>query len=165
MSKTREQQIKDMAAELRTIIGEATPSRRGQFFEGYDQQVDDRTEEIAERLLDAAQRPQPWPTNESVSALSHELREHRWVPLCCTTGHTLNTGDAHETDGWSTGGLPEALRAALLADPIVRAAIEWHEWIRQQRPSGPLPMGTKGLWDAVSATGLTILDLPHPRHA
>ena len=64
----------------------------------------DRAREIARAMLEAADRESPkWPTDKSVKAL---------------------TSAANTTDGWhSHEGRRAALRAALLADPIVKAAV------------------------------------------
>ena len=64
----------------------------------------DRGREIARAMLEAADRESPkWPTDKSVKAF---------------------TSAANTTGGWhSHEGRRAALRAALLADPIVKAAV------------------------------------------
>lgn len=66
MSKTREEKIRDLAAELRRE------------FSDYDR--DGRSVSIAERLLDAAEREAPkWPTSESIEAYDDIINDPRVV--------------------------------------------------------------------------------------
>lgn len=109
MSKTREEKIRDLAAELRREFPD------GREFSDYNRKMlgcpDDAvaggwSESIAEHLLDAVEREEPkWPTKESFNAALEVFSnfDEPVTPLA----------------------LQSALAAAMHADPIIQAAVEW----------------------------------------
>ena len=111
--KSQEQRIKDAAAVLRDQINPCNH------------------EMLARRVLEAADREQQWPTDESMRIAWGE--------------------DASLDDEWRT-----YLRAAFLADPIIKAAVRQAAAIRARNPvlDGPVPMWAVPLFEAVNEAGL-----------
>lgn len=124
MSKTREEKIESMAAELKAGGITFNHMRGSSFANIY---------EVAERLLDAAERETPqWPTDESFNA----ARE------------VLNSFDEPVTPLT----LQSTLSAAMSVDPIVVAA---RDAISELRSCGRIESETMAtLEDAVSEAGL-----------
>lgn len=134
--KSREQKLADMEAVLAgvRILGAAIEEDEGGAYRVYVSPAD-----LAERLLDAAEREAPkWPADASLDFfLSAD-----GTPLIPTAKDTPED-------------LRRTLRAAFLADPIIQAAIRWAP-VATVSPNDPMPLirAAKDLAQAVQDAGL-----------
>lgn len=123
--KSRDDKIRDMAKELRRLSTTGAWSATAEW-----------ATDMAERLLDAAEREEPkWPTKESFHAALEVFSnfDEPVTPLA----------------------LQSALAAAMHADPIIQAAIRWAP-VATVSPNDPMPLiyAAKDLAQAIRDAGL-----------